>query len=636
MEHAWDYFKTTEEIFKTIMRTEEDFIITLMKKKYGKDFDGINIKTTIKKKELTLFKLAEEIIKIDLEYINKLINNQKKYQNYFNRMIGLNIKIEYIQNINHDELIKRINTLANPKKDAILYAFGIDQKKMSFYALSEYFNCTQEEIIQAIIDCLHDIVKYEPKDVENLIPNNFIMFLKKKGYTLEDFKKKINNFTLQEINCLKRLYGNNYSSSIPCYDKITIQDQKTMKKILQQLDPLRIYLDSLYVKYDFNKNDLKRALNSLDSELKEEMKKYIKFENLEIIQDLEKFSVVERYLHSSFIVDMYYLRLVNNENIDTLNVPITYKKNAERKYKRYLTPAENRSLPNSINLLHYYSRFGFSKSDIIRTILFINQKKKAELEECINLETLEITDKLSKHPAILAYLYRNFVIQMYYLKLVNNENVKIIIISDVLLKRASDKYQNYLRKSEKPTKNKTEDIRKTKKYKIMSMIFCQYYISLGYEEKKVLNILKNNLTDEEVCLLINSYVECGNEDNAESIEIIQKRILKIVQSQEERPVLITSFEEYIEYLKKLNIINREFIEKYSFSLKEKFYLMLEFVWNYDNLYSIDEITEYFNIKKELFCQELLSSIKVAIKLSNLNYQEDEILKKLINEGEQCD
>lgn len=111
MAKAWSYFETDEDIFKSILKGLTNEEKALLKKQFSKDYDGINVKTSIKKNEKNEFNALCERILIDVAFAKKLKANGKVIDNYMtNPNYNALKKIAYIYDIDTNSLNTMIKT----------------------------------------------------------------------------------------------------------------------------------------------------------------------------------------------------------------------------------------------------------------------------------------------------------------------------------------------------------------------------------------------------------------------------------------------------------------------------------------------------------------------------------------------
>lgn len=130
MEKAWIDYKTDEETFKTIINYEEEFVYDMMRKKYGKDFDGINVKSSIKRSEIYKYDLAEYLIKLDVLCAEKLKTKGKNISGFFSNTGNLMLrKLCTAYDLKPTELDEVIACISSEYQDIFVYTFGINRKK---------------------------------------------------------------------------------------------------------------------------------------------------------------------------------------------------------------------------------------------------------------------------------------------------------------------------------------------------------------------------------------------------------------------------------------------------------------------------------------------------------------------------
>lgn len=163
MEKAWIDFKTDEETFKTIMSHEEEFVYDMMRKKYGKDFDGINVKNSIKRNEIYKYNLAEYLVKLDVSCAEKIKAKGKNPIGFFSNNVNLMIrKLCLVYGLNPSDMDSIIASISSEYRDIFVCAFGINRKKVKMSVIVSTFNINTDDIymkLMAAIDEIEQLVK---------------------------------------------------------------------------------------------------------------------------------------------------------------------------------------------------------------------------------------------------------------------------------------------------------------------------------------------------------------------------------------------------------------------------------------------------------------------------------------------
>lgn len=160
MEKAWIDYKTDEETFKTIVNYEEDFVYDMMRKKYGKDFDGINVKSSIKRSEIYKYNLADDLIKLDVLCAEKLKARGKNIAGFFSNSTDLmSRKLCTAYDLNSIELGAVITCISSEYRDVFVYASGINRKKVKMPVIVSMFNTTTDDAYMKIAFALREIEK---------------------------------------------------------------------------------------------------------------------------------------------------------------------------------------------------------------------------------------------------------------------------------------------------------------------------------------------------------------------------------------------------------------------------------------------------------------------------------------------
>lgn len=161
---AYEYFNCSEEILKFIFNNMDKKSKELMIKKWGKDLDNIGNTRELKKYDLKPYEELEEQVKLDIIYINDLLNSGKKLSNIqSNYKIYKENRKSYISNVVVTEKVLTIEKPIVVKESPIIKIKETPKKKPEVikpkltaldYMAKEY-DCSKEILLKVIED-LHD------------------------------------------------------------------------------------------------------------------------------------------------------------------------------------------------------------------------------------------------------------------------------------------------------------------------------------------------------------------------------------------------------------------------------------------------------------------------------------------------
>ena len=243
MEKAWEYFKTEKDIFLAVVNNASFEEKNLLKKKFGKDYDGINVKTTIKKNEMNDFNLVCKKVMIEIDFAEKVKKNGKIMSSYLSdKNYDFLKKIMYAYNINKNALDDIINSLAKGERTSFLYYFGIDRKRMTISAIADLLKTDEIHVYTNINSALEAIKRKSCKHVEaksnvtkkqdNQAPMNLVNPLIKKGYTQFEIINAIKEYDENIVSVLKKLYGNSFNNTRSLMIKVSPKDADIVLNIL--------------------------------------------------------------------------------------------------------------------------------------------------------------------------------------------------------------------------------------------------------------------------------------------------------------------------------------------------------------------------------------------------------------------
>lgn len=218
MENVWTNFKTDEETFKLIMKYEEDFVKTIVQKKYGINYDNKN-EVKLTKKENEIFALASLLIEIDVLCIKNLKNKHINVDSFFKKEEGLmQRKICTAYDLQIDKLENIIIRLPEEQRKIFIYSYGINRRKMSFKDIEKLFEVSTDDIYKSLLLTIRRLksevnIMKSIKKVTNKIPTMLMLDLEKKGYPRSELIEALNLYDDKTKYTLQKYYGFNYSSA---------------------------------------------------------------------------------------------------------------------------------------------------------------------------------------------------------------------------------------------------------------------------------------------------------------------------------------------------------------------------------------------------------------------------------------
>ena len=218
MENMWTNFKTDEETFKLIMKYEEDFVKTIVQKKYGINYDNKD-EVKLTKKENEIFALASLLIEIDVLCIKNLKNKHINVDSFFKKEEGLmQRKICTAYDLKIDKLENIIIRLPEDQRKIFIYSYGINRRKMSFKDIEKLFEVSTDDIYKSLLLTIRRLksevnIMKSVKKVTNKIPTMLMLDLEKRGYPRSELIEALNLYDDKTKYTLQKYYGFNYSSA---------------------------------------------------------------------------------------------------------------------------------------------------------------------------------------------------------------------------------------------------------------------------------------------------------------------------------------------------------------------------------------------------------------------------------------
>lgn len=725
MTKASEYFKTSDELFLTLMGVENSKIVSLIKKKYGNNYDGLKV---IKGNKTYIYNVVEEIIKTDLEYINKLMKNEKKLDNFDENFIN---RFKYVYDLDDDTFFELVEKLPNKSRVSLLYTFGIKRSRMKITEIATFLHCEEKEVLFVLKEGISSLKrKLNGNDIKNnkdivKVPISLPIYLNSRGYSIDDFHKASKYYDEETITCLKKTYGNRYTSTYTYYVSISDYEKKIILKALESIEEnLRKSHEQGEINTNFNRKNLLKYYEKLGfsreqvilvyNDLTEEQKgkihllydedfyeKDVKISNnlLLEIYDLTKskksgilLSLLKTKLsliNENMVDDIisYYEKMGYDrstilsaiDNIDQSKQDILHLKydedfnikrnviisdnnrkkidfiikeeianviNQQIKVKSIQVSEKKTSRLSTNNLYAFYKFKNYDEDDINYAISSLNEDDKTLIFSYFDEKTLILIDSSYRDNAKLiskinSILHVKIPKRMIKKRIEQNKSIDNIVMSN-LLRNSAESYHKKIKDN-----NNIEKKLSNQHSKISNLY--EYYKKYNYKPDEV-DLAIKSLSEEHKLLLFTYYdeetlklIDSSYYKNskikarlyslkyltiqAKMIEnriekgiqlndlILSNSIKKMIKSDYNKNKSI-EFNEYLNSIKELNIINEELINKLEISGRNSFYLRLVFIWNKDNSFDIEEIAEILNIDISKFYLELNHIIKTVVDIVN--------------------
>lgn len=237
MENVWTNFKTDEETFKLIMKYEEDFVKTIVQKKYGINYDNKD-EVKLTKKENEIFALASLLIEIDVLCIKNLKNKHINVDSFFKKEEGLmQRKICTAYDLKIDKLENIIIRLPEEQRKVFIYSYGINRRKMNFKDIEKLFEVSTDDIYKNLLLTIRRLksevnILKSVKKVTNKIPTMLMLDLEKRGYPRSELIEALNLYDDKTKYTLQKYYGFNYSSAKSPLIPVAEGDEEIINSVL--------------------------------------------------------------------------------------------------------------------------------------------------------------------------------------------------------------------------------------------------------------------------------------------------------------------------------------------------------------------------------------------------------------------
>lgn len=675
MKKAWEHFGVEEEVFKTIVNFEEEFVRSMMKKRFGADYDGIAVKTQIKKNETLTYELAESIIKLDISFVKKVQSVGKNYKNYFqNNNADMAKKIEMVYGLKHQELIKILEDLPAPQRTAFIYSFGIDRKVMPISKVAELLKKQEEEVILLIKTTFSALERKELNNTnntqskENDVPNSLISPLIKKGYEKSSITKAIMSYDSDICLILRRVYGYDYSGFKVPYIKLSEEEKKIINDVISGEDniesrikspetskdspiKLPVNLPKYCKKMGYEKDDLIDAYSNLTIEQKTLFKKAYDSSFNYIGKDLDQkdLDILKKMLCSE---DFGLIPLLKKNKYERYNGGLPqnlFSQFTPRGYTKKEVILGYKRLPKDTQILVLSK---YDKDFRLRKDVYISKEAKEKLKKVINedFEKAILGIEYAYDFAVsIGFTKEEFVSVLESLPNDEEKTLRIYMSKDLIMKKEITSQTIFMIQKKLPAimyierqKNgvSTKDIKLNEdiKQEIENLhkikYFYDYAVSIGFTKEEFIQTY-NSLTEEEKVKLedfINEDFSLKKtlkaSDTAFYISHIKLPALMYIE-REKNNIDISGIQttnkikEYIDQLHKKD--NKKYMYDYAVSIG---FTKVEFILTYNSL-TLEEktslkswINEDFSLKKSINSSESAYYIN-HVKLPALMYLERE-------------
>lgn len=581
MEKAWIDFKTDEETFKTLIKYEEDYVYDIMKKKYGKDFDGINVKGTIKRSDIYKYNLAELLVKMDVLCVEKLKAKNKNLIGFFNNNATLmSRKLCLTYDLTPQELESAINKVSPQYRDIFTSAFGINRKKEKLSIITSLFNISTDDIYQKLMFALHEfenIIKTNKDNPNKIvqkkisIPTSLITFLEKFGYRKEAIVQMLSTYEMRIRLVLRKYYGQKYDKVRSPLILVSKEDAEIILNIISGPDSVI--------------ERLKKSEVPTKQIVKEEVKEKqnaIPIKSFNLIEFYEE----KGYTINEFIEAYRSLRLDEQDLIKQ-----KFDKNFNEIYNSHLTSEEN----EKIYKLTKDENEGIGK--LIKEERINKDKlKQKSIEKTQSKEEIKEShedDKIIKKSQYISISNYKTLNDYYKDRGFTEEDLESLYSN---LKKGGQKhFDKYIDVTEENGKHI---------FNIKSSILRSDKTAYSYfTVAAIITFRKNLQSGEQIEECIQTKIET-KENGLEEKNILEEETDNIKSFEE----IKESVESYLKSLKKANIITRDLIINTHLPKKCEYFLLTEFDVNYSGEYSLDEEASSLNMSTEELCKNLVEAV----------------------------
>ena len=383
MENVWTDFKTDEETFKLIMKYEENFVKTIVQKKYGINYDNKD-EVKLTKKENEIFALASLLIEIDVLCIKNLKNKHINVDSFFKKEEGLmQRKICTAYDLKIDKLENIIIRLPEEQRKVFIYSYGINRRKMNFKDIEKLFEVSTDDIYKNLLLTIRRLksevnIMKSVKKVTNKIPTMLMLDLEKRGYPRSELIEALNLYDDKTKYTLQKYYGFNYSSAKSLLIPVAEGDEEIINSVLTGDNNIDVQIKKLQRKKLQAIEEIKRN-NRLKKEKTFNLIKFYKNKGYSALEFLNAYrSLSER--QCALIKKKY-----DNEFNEIKDAKLSYKENAmifeltrsERSgIGKILAETTNKTMPKIIKIVE-------QPQEVEKEIL---EKKNEEVIQPIKVE----------------------------------------------------------------------------------------------------------------------------------------------------------------------------------------------------------------------------------------------------------
>lgn len=581
MEKAWIDFKTDEETFKTLIKYEEDYVYDIMKKKYGKDFDGINVKGTIKRSDIYKYNLAELLVKMDVLCVEKLKAKNKNLIGFFNNNATLmSRKLCLTYDLTPQELESAINKVSPQYRDIFTSAFGINRKKEKLSIITSLFNISTDDIYQKLMFALHEfenIIKTNKDNPNKIvqkkisIPTSLVTFLEKFGYRKEAIVQMLSTYETRIRIVLHKYYGQKYDKVRSPLIPVSKEDAEIILNIISGPDSVIERLKKSEV-----------PTKQIVKEEAKEKQNTIPIKSFNLI----KFYEEKGYTVNEFIEAYRSLRL-DEQNL----IKQKFDKNFNEIYNSHLTSEEK----EKIYKLTKDENEGIGK--LIKEERINKDKlKQKSIEKTQSKEEIKEShedDKIIKKSQYISISNYKTLNDYYKDRGFTEEDLESLYSN---LKKGGQKhFDKYIDVTEENGKHI---------FNIKSTILRSDKTAYGYFTVTAIITFRKSLQSgeqKEECIQTKTETK---ENGLEETNILEEETDNIKSFEE----IKESVESYLKSLKKANIITRDLIINTHLPKKCEYFLLTEFDVNYSGEYSLDEEASSLNMSTEELCKNLVEAV----------------------------
>ncbi len=638
MEKAWVDFKTDEETFRLIVKYEESYVFDMMRKKYGKDFDGINVKGSIKRNEVYKYNLSELLIKMDVLCAEKLKEKGKNLVGFFSNSKDLMAKkLCLIYDLKSSELDDILTSFTSENKDIFIYGFGINRKKQNISTFATIFNINTDDVYKKLMLAIREFDSFM-KQKKNLtvnpsqnavaIPAALITHLEKHNYRKEAIFQELLTYDKSVQSVLRKYYGQNFdkvkSPSIP----VSKTDAEIILSVISGPNSVIEKLIKDEVVTVKPKEDKPKDKNEQEN-AKLPRKKFniIKFYK-------EKGYTINEFLEAFKSLSLTEQELIKREFDENFNERYNQDLSEEEKTAIFqLIKSENAKIET---LMKQGRKSNMKKSDEKKNIKpTVNERDKRKYVPISEYKTLnEYYKDRGYSEEDLENLYNNLTARGKvhfdnYINVVEKNGKRIFYIKKPILRQADKTARNYFVNAAIAIfKNNGSDVpdKEVVSTNEQPTVFSHEpkQESQTVSESNI-NVLEEVENQDETVTDTNQFASQENINN-------ETANLSVETSKNGQTLIDIkdAVNAYIKLLKESNILTRELIINSKLPKKYEYFLLTEFDLNSKCEYSLDEEAEFLNMSIEELCKNIVEAVEyLRNKLNSKLSINQETLKLLM-------